>query len=114
MSYTKIFRALSHRQVQVQDHVLQQPSQPSALNTARYKKAVYSALWVQLALVACYVPYGIMEILIRYARHLVVIWGIVTVLVYFNSTLNQFLYCWKINEVRQAVELTIRQTLCSR
>ena len=30
VSYTKIFRALSHRQVQVQDHVLQQPSQPSA------------------------------------------------------------------------------------
>ena len=41
VSYTKIFRALSHRQVQVQDHVLQQPSQPSALNTARYNKAVY-------------------------------------------------------------------------
>ena len=114
VSYTKIFRALSHRQVQVQDHVLQQPSQPSALNTARYKKAVYSALWVQLALVACYLPYGIMEILIGYARHLVVIWGTATVLVYFNSTLNPFLYCWKINEVRQAVKQTIRQTLCSQ
>ena len=101
VSYTKIFRALSHRQVQVQDHVLQQPSQPSALNTARYNKAVYML-------------YGIMEILIGYARYSVVIWGTATVLVYFNSTLNPFLYCWKINEVRQAVKQTIRQTLCSQ
>ena len=46
-SYTKIFRALSHHQAQIQDHAQQQPSQPSALNMARYRKAVYSALWVQ-------------------------------------------------------------------
>ena len=35
-SYTKIFRALSHHQVQVQDHAQQQPSLPNALNIARY------------------------------------------------------------------------------
>ena len=55
-----------------------------------------------------------MEILIGYAWHLVVIWGKVTFLVYFNLTLNPFLYCWNINEVRQAVKQTIRQTLCSQ
>ena len=44
-SYTKIFRTLRHHQAQVQ----QQPSQPNALNMARYRKAVHSALWVQLA-----------------------------------------------------------------
>ena len=55
-----------------------------------------------------------MEILIGYARYSVVIWGTATVLVYFNLTLNPFLYCWKINEARQAVKQTIRQTLCSQ
>ena len=63
-SYTKIFRALSHHQAQIQDHAQQQPSQPSALNMARYRKAVYSALWVQLALVVCYVPQFTMQIVI--------------------------------------------------
>ena len=48
-SYTKIFRALGHHQAQIQDHVQQQPSQPNALNMARYREAVYNALWVQLA-----------------------------------------------------------------
>ena len=55
-SYTKIFRALRHHEVQIQDHVQQNPSQTTALNMARYRKAVYNALWVQLALVDCYVP----------------------------------------------------------
>ena len=53
-SYTKIFRTLRNHQAQVQDHV--QPSQTTALNMARYRKAANSALWVQLALAVCYVP----------------------------------------------------------
>ena len=113
-SYTKIFSALRHHHAHVQDHSQQQPSQPSALNVARYRKAVYSALWVQLALVVCYAPYGIVEIVLSktYSSHLRVFREITIVLVYFNSTLNPFLYCWKISEVRQAVKQTIRQALC--
>ena len=116
-SYTKIFCALSYHQAQVQDHVQQQPGQPNALNMARYRKAVHSALWVQLALVFCYFPYFIVTIVISesspYPPYLLeVIREIAVVLVYFNSTLNPFLYCWKISEVRQAVKRTIRQALC--
>ena len=113
-SYTKIFSALRHHQAHVQDHSQQQPSQPSALNVARYRKAVYSALWVQLALVVCYTPYGIVEIVLSktYSSHLWVFREMTIVLVYFNSTLNPCLYCWKISEVRQAVKRTIRQALC--
>ena len=114
VSYTKIFHTLIHHQVQVR----LQSSQPNSLNISRYRKAVYSALWVQLALVVCYTPYIIIEIVIvegnriTFSSHLSVIRGIAATLVYSNSTLNPFLYCWKINEVRQAVEQTIRQMLC--
>ena len=37
--------------------------------------------------------------------------GMAIVLVFFNSSLNPFLYCWKIIEVRQAVKQTIRQAI---
>ena len=114
-SYTKIFCALSDHHTQVQDHVEQQPSQPNALNMARYRKAVYSALWVQLALVVCYGPYLIVVLFLTTSRPsstLSFAFEITTVLVSFNSTLNPFLYCWKISEVRQAVKQTIRQVLC--
>ena len=107
VSYTKIFCALGHH------HVQQQPSQSNAVNITQYKKAVYNALWVQLVLVVCYLPYDLVEIVIRqsktYSSHLVIMWGAASILAFFNSTLNPFLYCWKISEVRRAVKQTIRQ-----
>ena len=115
-SYTKIFCVLSHHQAQVQGFIQQQHNQPNALNMARYKRAVYSALWVQLALVSCYVPIGVSGIVIAssntYSSNLIVTWGVALVLVYFNSALNPVLYCWRISEMRQAVKQTISQALC--
>ena len=111
-SYTKIFRALSRHQTQIQDHAQQSPSQPNALNIARYRKAVHSALWVQLALFVCYLPYCIVVIFTAFSKisqtHLAVSGTLTLILVSFNSTLNPFLYCWKISEVRQAVKQTMR------
>ena len=115
-SYAKIFLALRRHQAQIQDHVQQQPSQPNALNMARYRKAVYSALWVQLVLLACYLPVSVVATVIgpRQANlsHFFVALGIANTLVYLNSTLNLFLYCWKISEVRRAMKQTIRKALC--
>ena len=112
-SYAKIFCALRRHHSQAQDHVQQQPSQPNALNIARYRKAVYSALWVQLALVVCYLPNRVAEVLVTNGSSMhFLAWKITVTLALFNSSLNLFLYCWKISEVRQAVKETIRQALC--
>ena len=118
VSYTKIFRTLIHHQAQVQVHVQAQSGQPNSLNISRYRKAVYSALWVQLALVVCYVPHTVVVIVFakdnkrKFSSPLLVTKGTAATLVYFNSMLNPLLYCWKINEVRKAVKLTIRQVFC--
>ena len=116
VSYTKIFHALHHNHDQMQAHVQQQePNQPVPLNIARYRKAVYSALWVQLTLVVCYLPYSIVVAVLpdgRLSSFDFIVLGCAQTLVYLNSSLNPFLYCWKISEVRQAVKVTIRQALC--
>jgi len=114
ISYTKIFLTLRHHQHQVQDHV-QQPHQTNQLNIARYQKAVFSALWLQLTMVACYLPCGILTALcaksgLSTSLYLAGIYA--ATLVYLNSSLNPILYCWKIDEVRQAVKDTIRHVLC--
>ena len=113
-SYTKVFRTLRYHQAQVRDQ--QHPSQTNALNMVRFRKAVHSALWVQLALVVCYAPMYTVTIVIAYTKKysllLVVTWKVAVILLYFNSTLNPFLNCYKISEVRQVVKLTIRQALC--
>ena len=115
-AYTKIFLSLRQNQIRVQNHVAQrQPNQPIPLNIARYRKAVYSALWVQGTLGICYIPYNIavfltprrgMPLSIYLARNFTVN------MVLLNSSLNPLLYCWKIREVRQAVKETSRQVFC--
>ena len=113
-SYTKIFCTLRYHQAQVRDQ--QQLSQTNALNMARFRKAVYSALWVQLVMVVCYVPGYTVRIVIaltkNYSSLLVVTWSVAVTLLYFNSTLNPFLYCLKISEVRKAVKQTLKEALC--
>ena len=113
-AYTKIFFTLRHQQAQLQDHV-QQPNQTSPLNIARYKKAVYSAIWLQLTLVACYLPYCIVAALWTHnglSPSMVNCWSYAVTLGLLNSSLNPVLNCWKLKEVRQEVKNTIRQVLC--
>ena len=108
LSYTKIFITLRHNHIG-------QPSQAVTLNTARYRKAVYSALWVQVTLVACYLPFFITAIVLASQRGRRVsssVWlasQFTATLVYLNSSFNPLLYGWKIREVRQAVKETLRQ-----
>ena len=113
LSYTKIFLNLRHHQNQVQD--LQQRNQTNPLNIARYRKAVSSALWLQLTLVACYLPHSIVTVLVinngLFSSVFLAAYYTYT-LVLLNSSLNPILYCWKIDEVRQAVKDTVRQILC--
>ena len=112
-AYTKIFMSMCHNQIHGQNHVGQgQSSQVNTLNKARYRKAVYSALWVQVTLVICYLPYIIAEALapergVPLSTYLPRAFTVT--LVYLNSSLNPFLYCWKITEVRQAVKETLQQ-----
>ena len=119
--YTKIFLGLRHqqkRQAQVAQGLVQQdnPTQTIRLNKVRYRKVVSSALWLQLVLAVCYLPYNVVSVLFsdhgKLSSFSFLAWQLAVTLVYLNSSLNPFLYCWKITEVRQAVKRTIRQVLC--
>ena len=117
--YTKIFLRLCHHQVQMQA-VHAHQGQPNGggipLNIARYRKSVSAALWVQITLVVCCLPHGglVPFVFLSFAGEVSLVIGFryTTTLVFFNSSLNPFLYCWKIREVRQAVKNTLTQ-FCS-
>ena len=107
-SYAKIYLTLRKHQTQIQkDSTHGQPYMVGfAVNIARYRKTVSSILWVQLALLACYAPYGIVA---GMKINTLACYLVSSALVHLNSTLNPILYCWKIREVRKAVKDTIQQ-----
>ena len=39
-------------------------------------------------------------------------WNFATTLVLMNSSINPFLYCWRIGELRRAVVRTAKEMLC--
>ena len=113
--YSKIFLTLRSHNNQVFQH--QGQANFGGLNAARYRKTVSTAVWVEVTLVACYLPYSIVTAFVivgdgSYPFVLDVIWEISTTLVCLNSSFNPILYCWKMREVRQEVKTTIRQFLC--
>ena len=111
-AYSKIFLTLRHYRSRVENRVQQEhPSQSIPLNISRYRKAVSSALWLQLTLVVCYLPFGIADALLSQSGLSSTVYiarEFAVALVFLNSSLNPILYCWKIREVRVAVKDTIR------
>ena len=111
--YARIFLRLRHHQTQVQDNVQGQPNQTISQNISRYRKTVSTALWLQLTFVVCYLPITLVAPLVIQGRFrgelslaTFLALHFTLTLVYFNSSLNPILYCWKITEVRQAAKDT--------
>lgn len=115
--FSKIFRVLRHQQAQLTGHTQSERTkgEESSLNVARYKKTVYTAMWVEVILVACYLPYGLTTPVIVSLESSTlrnVLWSYSATLVLVNSSLNPIIYCWKIIGVRQEVKKTVGQLLC--
>ena len=113
-SNTKIVHRLRQHQSSVRDNAQEGRANTlgSPLNLERYKRTVVSVALVQLALVICYLPFNIVNTLIHLKGihpNIYFLYHFTTTLLFLNSSLNPFLYCWRIKEIRQAVKATTRR-----
>ena len=120
-SHAKIFLKLRQHQAQARrQHVGHEQARQAngggiPMNIERYKKIVSIMAWVQLALVLCYFPMFIffgLAMATNWYRIGSIFYVCAATVVYFNSTLNPILFCWKIREVRQTVKTTVKQIRC--
>ena len=109
--YTKIHLKLRQQQQNIVPRG-QTNGRGIPMNIARYKKSVSSILWVQLALVACYIPWSIVALLSVIGIENDMAWITTETLVFLSLSLKPILYCLKIIEERQAVKATIKQLDC--
>ena len=105
ISYCTIYLTLRRHQTEMQD---QANGEGTTFNITRYRKTVSTALWVQLTLIACCLPYGVVSTLSHpFAPPHNLPVRLTITLLYLNSSLNPALYCWKIRGVRKAVKDTV-------
>ena len=104
LSYLSIQRGLRHHVAQIRQQA--NVSEPASINVHRYRRTVTNMLWICGFFLICYIPFllSLVAILVagltnstRFAVQLS------ATAVYFNSSLNPFLYCWRINELKEKV-----------
>ena len=118
-SYAKIYQTLHQHRIQIQhqvhrDHLVNRAISP--LKMARYKKAVSTAMWIQLILAVCYIPQAIVTVFLTQKGLTSPVYTALQygqTLILLNSSLNPFFYLWKIGKVRKAVKNIVNQLCCS-
>ena len=112
LCYIKIYVTISHHRARIQEEAQQQPNAGGpSMKIARYRKTMSIALWVQMTLLACYIPYDIISTFALTGSRsptFDLVWNSTLTLLFLNSTLNPLLYCWKIRRLRGAVIGTVR------
>lgn len=111
LCYTKIVFKLRRQQNQIHEQTNRTGFQP---NIARLRRIVCSAVWVQGTLDVCFMPFIIVSAIALVNTNgrtplLFIVWEFTLILIFLSSSINPFLYCFNISEIRGAVKATIRQ-----
>ena len=111
-AYVKIYRGLRRHRASYRVKGPPRPDGSSGLNVASFRKTASSMLWIYCLFLICYVPYVASIVAQRTLGLSVVLRCIieyaVTVL-FFNSCLNPFVYCYRLNDIRAIVVKTLRK-----
>ena len=116
-SYIRIYRIVRRHQLNInaQQLAMQSSNAGNNLNihVARFKRSAINTFVFYIALIICYLP---MCVLLTFFGLSFMFWPreweYATTLVFFNSCINPFLYCWRLRELRTAVVKTARKMLC--
>lgn len=110
----RIFAVLRRhlQQIQDQNNIASRIHGLPRIDIAKYRKSVFVILYVVLAAFVSYVPFGVCFAIIYFygetQQNRLALETTLTV-VFLNSSLNPFIYCWKIREIRFYVISTFRQ-----
>ena len=111
--YCKIYLIVRHhrRQIQIQHHLHQQQRQADDRNLitrGRLKRSAVNTFLVYILLLVCYLPFsvqlGILFLNLDLRQGSPIVFNVTVTLVFFNSTLNPVLYCWRDRQIRTALK----------
>ena len=110
LAYVRIYKVVRYHQNQIYSQNQLQNAQTREAH--RQRKSAYNSLLISVVFLACYFPflpctilYSINPSEISFLEaHFASIF-----LIYLNSSLNPFVYCWRYPEIRQSVKSTVKQ-----
>lgn len=105
--YLKIFVGLRHQAAQIQEqNQLGRTSNRNLFNVPVYKKSVKNMFFIYCVIFICFVPY-FLALMVLFSVGLgsstFLVLSLSYVIIILNSSLNPFVYCWRIREIRRQV-----------
>ena len=111
-AYFKVFRVIRCHQQQVKASELSQNFGQPVINLAKFKKSVFSILYIVLLFCISYLPFLVFFGFYRFLKDDSVIelgFVISLVFLFLSSSLNPFIYLWRMNDIRNGV----KQLICN-
>ncbi|XP_022780991.1 histamine H2 receptor-like [Stylophora pistillata] len=106
----QIFRIVRKHQRQIKQQ--QRSVQMNTVNVLKCRKSAVTVLYVYGLFLFFYVPFFstmFAEALVGYSLKVKIAYDYTTTAVFINSSLNPFLYCWRIKEIRHAVKTALKR-----
>ena len=116
ISHVVIYRKVRHHQHAIQIQVQAVKSNNGVVNNmSGLKRYVINSLIVFLVLVICYCPFFVISIISSfYTINEFLARSLTSTIVFVNSVINPFIYCWRLREIREAVKQTCRELVCCK
>ena len=110
LAYVRIYKVVRYHQNQIYSQNQLQNAQTREAHKQR--KSPYNSLFVSVVFLACHLPFlpstmlywtntSEISFLVAYFASIF--------LIYLNSSLNPFVYCWRYPEIRQSVKRSVKQ-----
>ena len=115
--YVRIFKIVRHQQkkIQCQHQAVNLPQGSTISNLLQLKKSAINSFLFFIVMVLFYTPVSTYLSLIYATKdgsHRG--WNVAITLVFINSSVNPFLYCWRMGDLRAAVMKTARKLFCRK
>ena len=114
-SYIQIYRIVRQHQIQIrtQQQAVQTLNTGGDINMMRLKKSAMNTFIYFMCMIMFYIPLLIsMLIMAIYPNQWTKTWNFADTVCFMNSSINPFLYCWRLSELRAAILKIIRNMLC--
>ncbi|XP_078344062.1 uncharacterized protein LOC144629717 [Oculina patagonica] len=115
VAYFKVFRIIRLHQQQIHANELSQNVAQPAINFEKYKKSIFTILYILALFYISYLPTVISlgSVLVLSMNEFTSIFLIAsTILVCLSSLLNPLLYLWRMNDIRTEVRDLVKKMIC--
>ena len=121
--HMKIYRVVRRHQQQIQAQT-EAVQARDGFNVARFKRTAVNAFLIHYFLLICYTPLFITLLLTSNEAKIdsaswkksysAIAWKLTSTIVFLNSAVNPFIYCWRLREMRLAVINALKKTFCRK